>query len=192
MYVEDIIKWILILLLLRWGENVSGAVAADNTWVSMGQRRSDIDRGKPKDSQRNLSQCQFPTTNPAWAALGANLVLHGEKPASNRLSYMTRPKMVLKEVRRELHEWLRIGFSGGLLRTSQSTVSEVTIVFFSRTGGRSMHQSHVLWLGREWKWEGGGGRKQGNLEHTVVPNVALCNVGFQWQRIVLLNVFASK
>jgi hypothetical protein len=26
----------------------------------------------------------------------------------------------------------------------------------------------------------------------VVPNVALWNVGFQWLRIILLNVFASK
>jgi hypothetical protein len=36
------------------------------------------------------------------------------------------------------------------------------------------------------------GRKWGIVEHTVVPNVALWNIGFQWIRIVLLNVFAYK
>jgi hypothetical protein len=36
------------------------------------------------------------------------------------------------------------------------------------------------------------GRKQGNLEHTVVPNLALWNVDFQLLGIVLLDVFSSK
>jgi hypothetical protein len=35
----------------------------------------------------------------------------------------------------------------------------------------------VAW--KEAKEGGGRGRKQGNIEHTVVPNVAPWNVGFQ-------------
>jgi hypothetical protein len=35
-------------------------------------------------------------------------------------------------------------------------------------------------------------RKQGNVEHMVVPYVALWNIGFQWMQIVLLNLFAHK
>jgi hypothetical protein len=31
------------------------------------------------------------TTNPTWAALGANSALHGEKPVTNHLSYGTAP-----------------------------------------------------------------------------------------------------
>jgi hypothetical protein len=38
----------------------------------------------------------------------------------------------------------------------------------------------------------GGRRKQGNLEHRVVPNEALWNVGFRRTRIVLLNVFVHE
>jgi hypothetical protein len=36
----------------------------------------------------------------------------------------------------------------------------------------------------------GQGRKQENVGHTVVPNAALPNFGFQLMRIVLLKVFA--
>jgi hypothetical protein len=50
--------------------------------------------------------------------------------------------------------------------------------------------STVAW--KELKWEGGGGIKHRNMEHTVVPNVPLWNVGFQWILIVLLNVFSCK
>jgi hypothetical protein len=44
-------------------------------------------RGKPKYIEKNLSQCQFSTTNPTWNGLGSIAVLRGEKPATN-LSYI--------------------------------------------------------------------------------------------------------
>lgn len=41
-----------------------------------------------------------------------------------------------------------------------------------------------------WKEvKGGGGSK--NPEHTVVPNIALWNISFQWMPVVL-NVFVCK
>jgi hypothetical protein len=44
----------------------------------MEQRWNDTDRGKPKDLERNLSQCYFVCPDP-----------RGEKPATNHLSYGT-------------------------------------------------------------------------------------------------------
>jgi hypothetical protein len=65
-------------------------------------------------------------------------------------------------------------------------------VFFSRIGSWSKGLSHVLWLGRKQSRVGRRGRKQGNIEHTVVPNVASWNDGFQRMRTVLLNIFTCK
>jgi hypothetical protein len=54
------------LLLLRWGEtmylwnwasNRPFVHPSDDLWVSMEQQWNDIDRGKLKDSEKNLSQC---------------------------------------------------------------------------------------------------------------------------------------
>jgi hypothetical protein len=56
------------LLLLRWGENVSlwnwasnGPFVhpPDDISVNMEQQWNDNDRGKPKNSEKNLSQCHF-------------------------------------------------------------------------------------------------------------------------------------
>jgi hypothetical protein len=52
-------------------------------------------------------------------------------------------------------------------------------MLFSRNGGWSVHQSYDTCT-LTWKGVKVGetrGRKQGNLEHTVVPNVALWNFG---------------
>jgi hypothetical protein len=57
-------------LLFRWGEttSVSMETAAangpivhplDDTWVNIEQRGNDTDRVKPKNSEKNLSQCHF-------------------------------------------------------------------------------------------------------------------------------------
>jgi hypothetical protein len=48
-------------------------------------------------------------------------------------------------------------------------------MFFTRIGGQGVHQSHVL--GWEGEMEGEGKKK--SIEHTVMPSVALWNVGFQ-------------
>jgi hypothetical protein len=54
----------------------------------MGQWWNDTDRGKPKNLEKNLSQCAtLFTTNPTWTGPGANPDLHGEKPVTNRLSH---------------------------------------------------------------------------------------------------------
>jgi hypothetical protein len=62
-----IIKWNLLLSLLRkvrlCGTTASNVPfvhpSSDDTWVNMEQRWNDIDRGKPKDSEKNRSQCHF-------------------------------------------------------------------------------------------------------------------------------------
>jgi hypothetical protein len=45
-----------------------------------------------------------------------------------------------------------------------------------------------------WKEIKAGGWRgnEANMEHTLVQNVALRNIGFQWMLIVLLNVFSCK
>jgi hypothetical protein len=50
-----------------------------------------VDRGNPKDSGENLSQCCVFIKDPTLTDLGTNRSLHGKKPACNRLNYdMTR------------------------------------------------------------------------------------------------------
>jgi hypothetical protein len=50
----------------------------------MEHRWNETDRGKPKYSGKNLS-----TTNPTWTNPESNPGLHGERPATNRLSHGT-------------------------------------------------------------------------------------------------------
>jgi hypothetical protein len=45
----------------------------------MEQRWNDIDRGKPKDLEKNLSSATFSNTNLIWTALGSNRGLWGKK-----------------------------------------------------------------------------------------------------------------
>jgi hypothetical protein len=52
-------------------------------------RRNDIDRGKAKDLEKNLSSTSSSSTNPTWPDRGANPALRGQKPATNRLSHGT-------------------------------------------------------------------------------------------------------
>jgi hypothetical protein len=49
-------------------------------------RWNDIDRGKPKDSEKNLSQCNFVHHKSQWIDQGANQGRRGERPATNLLS----------------------------------------------------------------------------------------------------------
>jgi hypothetical protein len=50
-------------------------------------RWNDIDRGKPKDSEKNLSQYHFVYHKSHWIDPGANPGRRGERPAINRLSH---------------------------------------------------------------------------------------------------------
>jgi hypothetical protein len=50
---------------------------------------NDIDRGKPKNSEKNLSQCHLVYHKSHWIDLGANPGLRDERPGINRLSYGT-------------------------------------------------------------------------------------------------------
>jgi hypothetical protein len=50
---------------------------------------NEIDRGKPKTSGKNLSQCHFIHTNPTQTDPGSNPGLRGGRPAANRLSHGT-------------------------------------------------------------------------------------------------------
>jgi hypothetical protein len=48
---------------------------------------NDTDRGKPKNLEKNLSQCHFVHHKSHWIDLEANPGRHSERPATNRLSY---------------------------------------------------------------------------------------------------------
>jgi hypothetical protein len=63
----------------------------------MEQRWNDIDRGKQKASENNLSQCHAVHHNPTWTALGVNPGLHGENMATNRMSYGTATLKVIRK-----------------------------------------------------------------------------------------------
>jgi hypothetical protein len=66
-------KWVKELFFLTFG----------------GPRWNDIYRGKPKDSEENLSQCHFAHYKSHWIDLAANPGHRGEGPANNRLSHCT-------------------------------------------------------------------------------------------------------
>ena len=46
------------------------------TDASMEHWWNETDRGKLKDSEKNMSQCNFTTSNPIWNNLGSNPDLH--------------------------------------------------------------------------------------------------------------------
>jgi hypothetical protein len=52
-------------------------------------RWNDIDTEKPKDSEKNLSQCHLVHYKSQWIEPGVNPGRRGERPATNRLSHGT-------------------------------------------------------------------------------------------------------
>jgi hypothetical protein len=52
----------------------------------MEHRWNEIDRGKPKYSEKTYPSATLSTTNPTWTDWGSNPDLRDERPASNRLS----------------------------------------------------------------------------------------------------------
>jgi hypothetical protein len=54
---------------------------------------NDIDRGKQKNSEKNLSQCHFVYNISIQSDPGANPSQCGERPATNRLSHSTAWKI---------------------------------------------------------------------------------------------------
>jgi hypothetical protein len=55
----------------------------------MEQRWNDTDRGNRRTRRGTCPSATLCTTSPTWTALVAKPALHGEKPATNRLSYGT-------------------------------------------------------------------------------------------------------
>jgi hypothetical protein len=49
----------------------------------------DVDRGKPKNLEINLSSATLSTINSTWTGPGANPGLRNERPSTNRLSHGT-------------------------------------------------------------------------------------------------------
>jgi hypothetical protein len=61
----------------------------------MEQRCGDAGRGKQKDSEENLFQYDFSTTDSTVTALGANLGLSGEKVAFNSCEKSRRQEKII-------------------------------------------------------------------------------------------------
>jgi hypothetical protein len=59
----------------------------EDTQVNMGHQWNDTDKEKSKDLEQTHPTATLSTTNPTRTDLGVNLGLHGEKPATNRLSH---------------------------------------------------------------------------------------------------------
>jgi hypothetical protein len=87
-------SWWICCCSCRWGETVSemrpstGLMFIPQIIYEYGEIRwKGIDRGKPKNSERNLSQCHFvhDKSNMDWP--GCQLGPHCERPATNRLSH---------------------------------------------------------------------------------------------------------
>jgi hypothetical protein len=61
-----------------------------NEWtIFFNFRKCGAHGGKPKNSDKYLSQCHFVHHKSHWTDLGANPGRRGESPATNRLSYAT-------------------------------------------------------------------------------------------------------
>jgi hypothetical protein len=59
-------------------------------WYEFGERRwNDIDRGKPKKSEKTCPSATLSATNPTWIDPGPNPGLRGERPATNDLNHGT-------------------------------------------------------------------------------------------------------
>jgi hypothetical protein len=71
--------------LCLWTAATNGPIVhpPGNTYEYGEPRWNDIDRGKPKNSEKNLSQCHFVHHK----FQGVNSSLRGNKPVTNRLSY---------------------------------------------------------------------------------------------------------
>jgi hypothetical protein len=59
---------------------------------------NDINRRKPKNLEKDLSQCHLSTTNPTWIDPGANLGVYGVRPVTNHLSHGTAFSGVLVQL----------------------------------------------------------------------------------------------
>jgi hypothetical protein len=80
-----------------WTDATNGHVVhpPDDTWVC----RTTVEwywQDKPKNSEKNLSQCLFSTINPIWIDPGANPGLRGERPAANCLSHGTTKLSIMR------------------------------------------------------------------------------------------------
>jgi hypothetical protein len=96
LHITTTIKMSACYLTCCWGETTSLncghqlAFCSSPRWYEYGEPRwKDIDTGKPKNSEKPLSQCHFCTTNPTWTDPDANTGLVCEKPATNRLNHGT-------------------------------------------------------------------------------------------------------
>jgi hypothetical protein len=99
MFILLLLRWDEIMSLWNWASNGPFVHPADDIyiWVNMDQRWNDIDRGKSKDSEKNLSDCHFvhQKSHMKWPRCEPGL--RGEKPATNHLSY-DRPILMFTAV----------------------------------------------------------------------------------------------
>jgi hypothetical protein len=90
----------------------------------MEHRWNEIDRGKPKYSEKNLFQCHLSTTYPTWTDPGSNPGLRSEMPATNRLSHGTI--LIANLIRCLVCEIL--GFRNGVVEASAHLVCYIVLV----------------------------------------------------------------
>jgi hypothetical protein len=79
----------------------------DDISANMEHRRNDADRGKPKESERNLSRRHSVHRSPTRTDLDAKAGLRSEEPTPNRLSYSTsclEEYLNLRELKEEENE----------------------------------------------------------------------------------------
>jgi hypothetical protein len=88
--------WRLVyIVLLRWGETMSlwnwasngPFVHSPRQYMSEYRQQWNIDREKSNESEKTCPSATLSITNPTWTDLGTNPGLHGQKPATNSLSY---------------------------------------------------------------------------------------------------------
>jgi hypothetical protein len=88
-----IMYWCLIFMPMAWDRLWTAAINGPSVHPMICEhgepRCSNIDRGKPKNSEKTFPSATFPTTKPTRSDPGASPGIRSKRPATNRLSSVT-------------------------------------------------------------------------------------------------------